>query len=220
MLRMLFAFLSLCISYSAQAYTLTASNNTPAVVDGASMVFPAIGPFFQCQDWLPPDASVTCFADRSVTLGPGTVKDVDIRVRFSKPDFEGETYMNLRHNGVDVTLIPFVHFGAEDGAGPFEILFDDGADEILKCIGTGAEIPACTQQTPGTYKPIGGLLAAFNGLNAAGEWTLTVADGDSGDFLTLLGFDLIVQVVPEPTAAALLAAPALALWGTRRRRSA
>jgi len=219
MLRMLFAFLLLCISYSAQAYTLTASNNTPALVDGATLQSPFIGPFFSCGD-LPPEVEVQCFADRSVTLGAGTVTDVDIRVKFDKFGFYGETYMNLRHGDVNVTLIPFVSFGAEDGAGPFEILFNDEAGEVLACIGTGSELGWCTQQTPGSYKPIGGLLSVFDGMDATGEWTLTVADGDGSNLLALYGFDLIVQVVPEPTAAALLAAPALALWGMRRRRSA
>jgi len=217
---MLFASMLLCISYSAQAYTLFASNNTPAVVDGATLQQPFIGPFFKCADWLPPDAQVQCFADRSVTLGSGTVTDVDILVRFTKPNFQGETYMNLRHNGVHVALIPFQMFQADDGVGPFEFLFDDETLETLQCVGDGVFTPGCDQAPTGAYKPIGGPLSAFNGLNAAGEWTLTVTDGDGGDVLTLLGFDLIVQVVPEPTTGALLAAPALAMWGLRRRRSA
>jgi len=45
----------------------------------------------------------------------------------------------------------------------------------------------------GTYNPEGSaFLSSFNGLDASGEWVLTVSDGSSSDFGTLNSWGLIL----------------------------
>jgi hypothetical protein len=63
----------------------------------------------------------------------------------------------------------------------------------------------------GTYQPDGGTtLAALNGVNANGTWTLFLADLSGGDTATLVSWGVDISVVPEPVTWALLAFAAVA----------
>lgn len=89
--------------------------------------------------------------------------------------------------------------------------FDDGAATSFESIGNG---PGTAFNLPsGSYAPENAL-AAFNGLDSAGTWTLTISDNAFLDTGTLNSWSL--TVVPAPSAVALLGLGGL-VAGRRRR---
>lgn len=69
----------------------------------------------------------------------------------------------------------------------------------------------------GSFRPMTPL-AAFNGENAMGTWTLSIRDTAESDQLGYYSSVLALNtVVPEPSSAALVAVASLALFGRRRR---
>lgn len=62
-------------------------------------------------------------------------------------------------------------------------------------------------------------LAAFNGTNAAGDWTLFVADVSSAGLGTFVTWGLTIQGVPEPGTYFTGALALAAVWAARRRRT-
>jgi hypothetical protein len=73
--------------------------------------------------------------------------------------------------------------------------------------GTSGNIHNVQNPTSGSgiaYTPDGGSLAAFNGLNPNGTWTLFLADMSGGDTSTLVSWGLDISAVPEPASVALV----------------
>ncbi|MGJ8672144.1 proprotein convertase P-domain-containing protein [Rubritalea sp.] len=77
----------------------------------------------------------------------------------------------------------------------------------------------------GSFAPTGGSFAAFNGEDASGFWTLTIADSVGGDPKSLNSWTLnvetgaaVVAAIPEPSSA-LLSMLGIGVLGLRRKRS-
>lgn len=88
--------------------------------------------------------------------------------------------------------------------------FDDGAAQSFLDIGaqaTGFNLPS------GSYLAAGSL-GSFNGLDAAGTWTLSISDNAAGDLGGIGSWTL--NIVPAPSAMALLGMGGL--MAARRRR--
>lgn len=82
------------------------------------------------------------------------------------------------------------------GPSTFTILFDDQADTL----------PSTDNLSSGTFRPYESL-SAFHGLDALGDWTLTIGDIDASGATRYRSFTLIVSTIPEPSTLFLLALP-------------
>ncbi len=105
--------------------------------------------------------------DVSVTLNHTFISDLEIQVE---------------HGGTIVTLYDN-HCGSEDD---MDILFDDEAAIV---IGNN-----CASPYVGTFQPFESL-TAFDGVDAQGDWTLTVFDQVGADIGTLLEWCLVTDPV-------------------------
>ena len=99
--------------------------------------------------------------------GAGTVSDVDVRIDDLRHTFLGDLIIQLEHNGVTRTLFdPAAGWGAAD---ILDAVFDDEASSPIVEAGPGP--------VTGRIRPtVAGALAAFDGLPAAGAWTLRITD--------------------------------------------
>jgi subtilisin-like proprotein convertase family protein len=118
-------------------------------------------------------------------------------------------------------------FGYADAG--FNVTLDDSASTDIHNYGgnggsqlTGSFIPDGRNVNPTTVLNTdtqSALLAALNGGNGNGTWTLFLADMSGGDVSTLVSWGFTVDVVPEPTTWALLIfGSAAALFGAVRLR--
>ncbi len=113
-----------------------------------------------------------------INVGAGdTITDVDVGLVFTHT-FIADLDITLEHNGVSVDIW-------SDNCGG-----DDNMDAILD---DDASPPDCAGTGPvaGTFSP-DNPLAAFNGMSAAGTWTLTVIDDAGADIGTLDAWSLIL----------------------------
>jgi subtilisin-like proprotein convertase family protein len=70
-----------------------------------------------------------------------------------------------------------------------------------------------------TSSPRTATLAAFNGQEASGEWTLFVADVNGNNVGTLMSWGMEITLVPEPAEVALSSAALLVAWAGWRKRA-
>jgi subtilisin-like proprotein convertase family protein len=136
--------------------------------------------------------------------------------------YNGDLYGYLSYNGTLVTLLNRVGTGS---GSPIQSAFGystSGFNNVtLDDAATGGSIH--NVQNPGSlptvsYTADGGSLAAFNGVDPNGTWTLFFADQAGGNTSTLNGWSLDITAVPEPVNVALgcFVAMLLALAGVRR----
>jgi len=137
--------------------------------------------------------SVASFVDPGVS---GTVADLDVALRITHT-FVGDLCVTLEHEGVSVDLVQRpgastanCHFGSPYGCssdGYDVVLDDEGAGGALESLCAGSMV------SPPGYVPLEPL-SAFDGLPAAGKWTLTVRDGAGADVGTLQGWTLEILI--------------------------
>ena len=173
----------------------------------------------------------------------GLITDVDLHFHLvGRPDadtraFNGDIYAYLTHgSGFSVLLNRpgrrlTSFFGYDDDG--LDILLDDAAVNGDVHAYRNVTTPAPGSPLTGAWRPDGrtadpnlvlntnpasAFLSSFNGLDAAGDWTLFVADLSTGEEQRLADWSLtITGSVPEPGAGALLLAGGLLLGRTRRR---
>ncbi len=121
--------------------------------------------------------------------------------------YNGDLYGYLSYNGTLVTLLNRVGTGSGN---PFQSAFGfstAGFNNVtLSDAGSGS---IHNVQNPGSlpaisYTADGGSLAAFNGSDPNGTWTLFFADLSAGNTSTLNGWSLDITAVPEPINVALI----------------
>lgn len=111
----------------------------------------------------------------------GTVGDVDVAVNITHT-FLGDLEIDLIHSGVTVRIMQD-QCGVNDN---MMITFDDEAGSA----------PVCATPTNGTFTPLNPL-SAFDGLDKAGVWTLSVFDDAGGDQGTIDSFQIIADGVGQ-----------------------
>jgi len=130
-----------------------------------------------------PDAATTTLRF-SVPSGAGLIRDLDVGLAIAHT-YDPDLDVTITHNGVSVVLFTDVPAASADG---FIIRL---SDEAINDIGaaTGVSGSALT----GTFDPEGAaVLSTFDGLDASGEWTLTIVDDAAGDSGTLFNWTLFV----------------------------
>jgi subtilisin-like proprotein convertase family protein len=111
------------------------------------------------------------------------IKGLRLQLTLSSPDNSSITATLTGPNGVTITLFTGANLSAS-GANFSKVMFDDNAT---------TSIDAGTAPYSGTFKPEG-TLATFNGITAAGVWTLTITDSApnaTGPVAVLDGWSLI-----------------------------
>lgn len=118
------------------------------------------------------------------------IGDIDVSITITHT-WVGDVTVSLEHDGTSVTLIdrpgvPDSTFGCDSSNFDGMVLDDDG---------TGGAIESQCQTnltSPPNYTP-NNALAAFNGMDAAGAWTITVFDSATPDPGTLNAWSLAID---------------------------
>jgi subtilisin-like proprotein convertase family protein len=130
---------------------------------------------------IPDQATVT--STIVVPPGAGKIKDLDVTLAIAHT-FVGDLDITLTHvpSGTSVTL--FTDIGGTD-AGLFVRLNDEAGTDI------GSADNPDGEYISGTFNPEGtAALSVFDGLDASGEWQLTITDDTAADLGVLYGWSL------------------------------
>jgi subtilisin-like proprotein convertase family protein len=136
----------------------------------------------------------------------GKVLDINALLNITHT-WDGDLVLSLSHGGTTVLLSN--RNGGSGGANYDNTLFDDSA---AVSINAGFAYAPYT----GSFRPEQAL-AAFNGQEIFGDWTLSVADMEAGDSGVINNWNLAAEV-PEPASLALFGLGMMGLCGVRRRR--
>ena len=167
---------------------------------------------------LVPDGSFSGLSDvRNVTSAIGTISSLQVRLKLTG-EFNGDVYAYLRHTNGFVVLLNRVGratnnaFGYGDSG--LDVTFQDGAANGDIHLYQNVMTPADGSPLTGIWQPDGRnvdptnvtdvsprstSLTNFNGLNAAGEWTLYLADVESGATNLLTQWSLDISGGASPT---------------------
>ena len=172
----------------------------------------------------------------------GSIADVNLTLNLSG-GFNGDLYAFVTHNHTTAVLLNRVGRGSSSnvgypdaGFGPDGLsnsfTFDDQAGNDVHLYRTFSYTLNGSGQLTGSWQPDGwaldpgaasgsfdtasrsSLLAAFNGMDPNGDWTLFLADVSPGGESTLVSWGVQLDVVPEPGVGSLLASglAAAVLW--------
>ncbi|HKB04845.1 MAG TPA: proprotein convertase P-domain-containing protein [Gemmataceae bacterium] len=129
-----------------------------------------------------PDQS-TITSSIFVPAGGGIIRDLDVELSLMH-SFVGDLDVTLTHVPSGNSVVLFTDIGGTDEGLIIRLNDEAGTD-----IGT-ADNPA-DGAISGTFNLEGAaLLSAFDGLDASGEWVLTITDDTQNDFGTLFGWKL------------------------------
>jgi len=156
-----------------------------------------------------PDLS-TINSNINVPAGLGVITDVNVEIDFSH-SFWADSAVSVTHGATTVELYSFI-IGGQDASGSYT--FDD---EAVTNISAAPGDPV----TPGTYSPqAASALAAFDGLDPTGTWTLTMSDQafiDSGNlniWRLIFSVGAIDQAKIGPTIPAIISGDVTSLVGS------
>jgi uncharacterized repeat protein (TIGR01451 family) len=123
-----------------------------------------------------------------------TIQDLNVSIR-ANHTWSGDLRFTLSNGTTTVTLIdrpgvPASTFGCSGDN--YDVTVDDeGPDTPIE--NQCANLPAISGSAPGGDPPNTSLLAAYNGQDTLGTWTLTAFDNATGDTGTLLEWCLVVN---------------------------
>jgi subtilisin-like proprotein convertase family protein len=194
-------FKSICLSIAALfAIGLSSAGAAPISLSGSTNV--------------PVVINDNATATSTLNFGThGTILDVNALLNITH-SYDYDLVLALTHAATTVLLSS--HQGGSGGQDYTDTLFDDQA---AVAIDAGFAYAPYT----GSFKPQQAL-AAFIGQDLFGDWTLSVADSETGDTGVLNRWSLSASVepvaasVPEPATLALFGLGMLGLFGTRRRK--
>src|SRR5581483_1747215 len=180
---------------------------------------------------LVPDGDPAGLADvRNINSAIGTITSLQVHLKVTG-EYNGDLYAYLRHSSGFVVLLNRVgttstnQWGYPDSG--FDVTFQAGAAngdihlyENVTNLPGGSPLTGVWQPDGRTADPTNALdtsprttsLTNFNGLNAAGEWTLYIADTDSGGTNMLTEWTLQITGAAYPTLA--WSPPANVVYGT------
>ena len=180
---------------------------------------------------LVPDGSFAGLSDvRNVSSAIGNISSLKVRLKVTG-EFNGDLYAYVRHAGGFTVLLNRVGRTASDSFGygdsGFDVTFQTGAANGDIHVYQNVTTPAAGSPLTGIWQPDGRnvdptnvtdvsarstSLTNFNGLNGAGEWTLYLADVESGATNMLTEWSLEISGAASPTLA--WANPANITYGT------
>lgn len=140
-----------------------------------------------------------------------TVSDVTFSLNGLTHSYMADLLGTLEHGGVTVMFLDM--FGSRTDLGGTYVFSDAGAVTLAEGEGD--------PKVSGTYRT-NMLLSAFDGMSAAGDWTLTIRDlvnGDTGNLNSwTLNLTTTVSAVPEPATWAMMIGGFGMVGGSMRRR--
>jgi len=169
---------------------------------------------------LVPDGSFSGLSDvRTIASAVGNISSLQVRLKLTG-EYNGDLYAYLRNTNGYVVLLNRVGRAAANSSGygdsGFDVTFQTGATNGDIHLYQNITTPADGSPLTGVWQPDGRSvdptnvtdvstrstsLTNFNGLNAAGEWTLYLADVESGgtNMLTEWGLDISGSASPALT---------------------
>jgi hypothetical protein len=167
---------------------------------------------------LVPDGSFSGLSDvRSINTTVGNISSLKVRLKMTG-EFNGDMYAYLRHTNGFVVLLNRVGKTASNAFGygdsGFDVTFQAGAANGDIHAYQNVTTPAAGFPLTGIWQPDGRTndpvtvtdastratsLTNFNGLNGAGEWTLYLADVESGATNMLIQWSLDISGAASPT---------------------
>lgn len=167
---------------------------------------------------LVPDGSFSGLSDvRTISSTVGNISSLQVRLKLTG-EFNGDVYAYLRHTNGFVVLLNRVGRTATNtfgyGDSGFDVTFQSGATNGDIHVYQNVTTPANGSPLTGVWLPDGRnvdptnvtdvstrstSLTNFNGLNAAGEWTLYLADVESGGTNMLMQWSLDISGAASPT---------------------
>ena len=167
---------------------------------------------------LVPDGSFSGLSDvRTVSSAVGNISSLKVRLKLTG-EFNGDVYAYLRHTNGFVVLLNRVGKTTSDAFGygdnGFDVTFQAGAANGDIHAYQNVTTPAAGFPLTGSWQPDGRTndpvsvtdasarstsLTNFNGLNGAGEWTLYLADVESGATNMLVQWSLDISGAASPT---------------------